>query len=191
MRRSGHASLAIFYCDSEEDQKSGLRGLLSSVLFQLCDQSKLYYDILLHLYVTHRHGAQDPSDDALVRCLMDILKCRGQGPVFLVIDGLDECSDTSAIPSPRRSILLLLEELISSYFPNLHICITSRPEVDIQAVLQPWTFHSVSLDDEAGQMGDIIDYVRSIVDTDPEMRGWNSEDKQLIIDVLTERADGV
>jgi hypothetical protein len=122
---------------------------------------------------------------------MDILICPGQAPVFVVIDGLDECSNTSAIPSPRRSILLLLEELISSGSPNLHICITSRHEIDIQEVLQPLTFHSVSLYDEAGQMDDIADYVRSIVNTDPEMRGWNRGDKRLVIDVLTERADGV
>jgi hypothetical protein len=84
-----------------------------------------------------------------------------------------------------------LEELISSGSPNLHICITSRHEIDIQEVLQPLTFHSVSLHDEAGQMDDIADYVRSIVNTDPEMRGWNWGDKKLVIDVLTERADGV
>jgi len=122
---------------------------------------------------------------------MDILKRPRQAPVFLVIDGLDECSNTSAIPSPRRSILLLLEELIGFYLPNLRICVTSRHEDDIQVVLQPLTFRFVSLHDEAGQIGDIIDYVRSIVATDPEMRGWNWGDKQLVIDVLTERADGV
>ena len=39
MRRSGLASLAMFYYDFREDEKKDLRGLLSSILFQLCDQS--------------------------------------------------------------------------------------------------------------------------------------------------------
>jgi hypothetical protein len=46
MRKSGLASLAIFYHDFREGQKKDLRGLLSSVLFQLCDQSDSYYNVL-------------------------------------------------------------------------------------------------------------------------------------------------
>ena len=36
MRKSGLASLAFFYNDFREDEKRDLRGLLSSVLVQLC-----------------------------------------------------------------------------------------------------------------------------------------------------------
>jgi hypothetical protein len=69
MRNCGLASLAFLYHDFREDQQKDLRGLLSSVLFQLCDQSDSYYDILSGFYSTHRRGAQNPSDDALFRCL--------------------------------------------------------------------------------------------------------------------------
>jgi hypothetical protein len=62
MRESRLASLAMFYYDFREDEKD-LRGLLSSVLFQLCDQSNSYYDILSAFYSTHRDGAQSPSND--------------------------------------------------------------------------------------------------------------------------------
>jgi len=63
MRESGLASLAMFYYDFREDEKKDLRGLLSSVLFQLSDQSNSYYDILSAFYSTHRDGAQSPSND--------------------------------------------------------------------------------------------------------------------------------
>ena len=46
MQESGLASLAIFFYDFREDKKKDLTGLLSSVLFQLCDQSDSYHDIL-------------------------------------------------------------------------------------------------------------------------------------------------
>src|SRR5712691_2544506 len=39
---SGQASLAFFYCDFREDQKKDGRGLLSSLLVQLCGQSDAY-----------------------------------------------------------------------------------------------------------------------------------------------------
>ncbi len=191
MRKSGLALLAMFYYDFREDEKKDLRGLLSSVLFQLCDQSDSYYNVLSTFYSTHRDGAQSPSDDELVRCLKDLLNLPGQAPVYLIVDALDECPNTSALSSPREAVLSLLEDLIDSQLPNLRICVTSRPEADIKPVLQPLTFRSVSLHEERGQKEDIENYIKSVVNTNRRMRRWKSEHKQLVIDVLTERADGM
>jgi hypothetical protein len=189
--KSGLATLAIFYCDFRDDQKKDLRGLLSSVIFQLCDQSDSYHDILSIFYSTHRDGAQSPSDNELARCLKHMLELPGQAPVYLIIDALDECSNTSALSSPRQKVLKLLEDLIDSQVPNLRICVTSRPEVDIRPVLQPLTFRSVSLHDESGQKEDIENYIKWAVNTNRNMRRWTPEQKQLVIDVLIERADGM
>jgi hypothetical protein len=190
-RKSGLGSLAIFFYDFREGQKTDLRGLLSSVLFQLCDQSNSYYDILFTFYSTHRHGAQSPSDDELIRCLKDVLKFPRQVPIFLIVDALDECSNASALSSPRGDVLMLLEGLINSKLPNLRICVTSRPEADIKHVLEHLSFRSVSLHDESGQMEDIKKYIVSVVNTNGKMQRWKPEHKQLVIDVLTKRADGM
>ncbi|SRR6266851_2751493 len=191
MRKSGLASLAFYYCDFREDQKKDLRGLLSSVLFQLCDQSDSYHNILSIFYSTHRDGAQNPTNEELFQCLKHLLELPGQGPVYLIIDALDESPNTSAMPSPREEVLTLVEQLIESRLANLRLCVTSRPEVDIKIVLEPLTFRSISIHDESGQMEDIKNYIRSIVNTDPKNRRWKQEDKQLVIDVLTERANGM
>jgi len=191
MRKSGLASLAMFYYDFREDEKKDLRGLLSSVLFQLSDQSHSYYDILSTFYSTHRDGTQSPSDDELVQLFKELLGLPGQAPVYLIVDALDECSNTSAISSPREEVLMFLEDLINSELPNLHICVTSRPEADIKPVLEPLTFRSVSLHDERGQKEDIENYIKSVVDTNRKMRRWKPEHKQLVIDVLTKQADGM
>ena len=191
MRKLGLASLAFFYHDFREDQKRDLRGLLSSVLFQFCDQSDSYYDILSKFYSTHRSGVENPSDDALVRCLEEILKLPGQAPIFLIVDALDECSSTSRMPSHREKAMVLVEKLIESQIPNLRICVTSRPEIDIKVVLQPLTFRSISLQDEAGQMEDIERYIKSVVEKDPNNRRWTAQDKQMVIGTLTRNADGM
>jgi len=191
MQKSGLASLAFYYCDFREDQKKDRRGLLASILVQLCHQSDSYCDILSNFYLEHARGSQQPSDDALARCLKDLIKVPDQAPVYLILDGLDECPNTSAMPSPREKVLLLVEELVDTRLPNLRICVTSRPEPDIKAVLDPLTFRSVSLHDESGQMGDIDYYIKSVVDTDPSMRRWKAKDRQLVIDFLTKHADGM
>jgi hypothetical protein len=191
MRKSGLASLAFYYHDFREDRKRDLRGLLSSVLYQLCDQSDSYHDILSLFYSTHRNGAQNPSNHALLRCLKELLELPGQAPVYLIIDALDECPDTSAMPSPREEVLALVEQLIESRLMNLHLCVTSRPEADLKIVLEPLSFRSISIHNERGQMEDIENYIRSVVNSDPKNRRWRQEDKQLVIDVLTERADGM
>jgi len=190
MQKSGLASLALFYYDFREEEKKDLRGLLSSVLVQLCDQSDSYYTILSTFHSTHKDGARSPSNNGLIRCLKDLLNLPGQAPVYLIVDALDECPNTS-LPSHRDQVLVLLEDLVDSKLPNLRICVTSRPETDIKPVLEPLTFRSVSLHDESGQKEDIENYIKSIVNTDRRMRRWTSVHKQLVIDVLTERADGM
>src|SRR5712691_4068889 len=177
MRKSGLASLAFFYHDFRDDQKKDRRGLLSSLLVQLCHQSDAYCDVLTEFYLEHSNGSQHPSDSALVRCLMDVLRFPGQAPVYLIVDALDECSNSSSLPSPREKVLQLVEELIDSHLPDLRICATSRPEIDIKVLLEPLSFRSVSLHDECGQMEDIENYIKSVVTKDPRNRRWKAEDK--------------
>jgi hypothetical protein len=191
MRKSGLASLAFFYCDFREDEKRDLRGLLSSVLDQLFDQSKSYRQILSDFYLEHANGSQHPSDDELVQCLKDILEVPCQAPVYLIVDGLDECSNTPDMPSPREKVLMLFKDLVNLQLPNLRICVTSRPEIDIMVALEPWAFRSVSLHDERKQRKDIENYIRSVVNSDPKMREWNAVDKELVIDVLINKSDGM
>jgi hypothetical protein len=95
------------------------------------------------------------------------------------------------MPSPREKVLMLLEDLINSQVPNLRICVMSRPEIDIKVALEPLTFRSVSLHDESGQMEDISSYIRSVVNTDLKMRRWKAADKELAIDVLIKKSDGM
>ena len=191
MTKSGLASLAFYYCDFREDGKRDLRGLLSSVLVQLCHQSDSYCQVLFNFYSGHADGSRHPSDDELVQCLKNILEVPGQAPVYLIVDGLDECPNTPDLPSPREEVLMLFKDLVDSRFPNLRICVTSRPEIDIKIALEPLTFRSVSLHDESEQRKDIENYIRSVVNTDMKMRRWKAADRELVIDVLIKKSDGM
>ena len=191
MQVSEQASLAMYYYDFRENKKRDLYGLLSSVLFQLCGQSDSYHPILSTFYSTHFNGARTPSDDELKRCLIDLLELPGSRSIYLIIDALDECPSTSSLSSPREELLSLLEDLVAEQIPNLHICATSRPEVDIKTILEPLALFPVSLHDASGQHKDIRDYIESIVDTNKKMKNWSAHHKQLVTDVLARRADGM
>ena len=193
MCNAGQASMAYFYFDFRDINKQHWCDLVPSLLTQLSSRSGPRCDILSRLYSDHDDGAQQPNDDALKRCLIDMLTLRDHLPIYLIIDALDECPDTSEVPSPRNRILQLLEELADLRIPNLRICVTSRPEFDIRDFLEPLTSFRVSLHDQSGQKQDIADYVRSVVysKSEPLMRRWKKEDKEFVIEILSERADGM
>jgi hypothetical protein len=187
----GLASLAFFYCDFREDQKRHRRGLLSSLLVQLCRQFNAYHDVLSRFYSAHDHGWLHASDTELAQCLKDLLALPGQATTYIVIDALDECLMTTGLSSPREEILGFVQELVRFQVPNMRICVTSRPEADIELVLNPLAFRSVSLHGENGQVQDIEEYVKFVVSTDRNMQRWRKEDKDLVIQELTRKADGM
>ena len=190
---SGQASMGYFYFDFRDINKQHWRDLVPSLIIQLSTQSGPCCDILSRLHSDHGSGTRQPSDDMLTRCLKEMLMLPNQRPVYLIFDALDECSNVSGIPTPRNRVLQLVKELVDLHIPNLHICVTSRPEVDIRDVLEPLTSRRVSLHDQSGQKKDIEDYVRSVVYSNSEsiMRRWRKEDKELVIETLSERADGM
>jgi hypothetical protein len=145
------------------------------------------------LHTSCRDGSEQPSDAALVGCLKSMLELPEQLPIFLIIDALDECPSTSGTPSPREELLDVLEDLVGSRHSKLFICVTSRPEQDIQTVLSPLAPEScqVSLHEEGGQRDDIKSYVESFVHKDRTMRRWREEDRNLVISTLIERAGGM
>ena len=191
LRDAGDASLAYFYFDFRDVDKQKLHNLLPSFLIQLSAWSDPYCDVLSRLYSSHGRGAQKPSDRTMVECLKDMLAIEVPGPTYIIIDALDECPITSTIPSPREDVLELVDELVSLHLPNVHICVTSRPEHDIRIVLEQLTKNSVSLHDESGQQEDITKYVASFVSCNQRMRRWREEDKNLLIKTLSDKADGM
>jgi len=193
LRDTGLALVAYFYCDFRDRAKQDVHGLLTSLLAQLCSESDPFSQILSELYSKHNAGCQQPDDDTLIQCLKNILQFPQQPTVYLIIDALDECPNTTGIVSARERVLKLVEELVRLGLPNLRVCLTSRPEADIRASLDSLTSYTitVSLHEQCGQKKDIENYVSSVVHSDRNMRRWRAEDKQLVIDTLSNRADGM
>jgi hypothetical protein len=123
--------------------------------------------------------------------MTDMLSLPGQTPTYIIVDAIDECPNSSGMPSVREDVLELIKELVDLELPNVHLCVASRPEVDIRVVLEPVTSLEISLHDENGQKEDIAKYINSFIRSDRNMRKWTEEDKQLVIDTLSDGADGM
>jgi len=127
-----------------------------------------------------------PDDEVLEQCLKDMLELPEQPKIYLIVDALDECPSTS-----RDRVLDVIENLIESSLPNLRIFTTSRPETEIRDALEPLASQTISLHEEDGQKQDMVNHITSFVNLDRKMRKWSAKDKKLVIDTLSERADGM
>ena len=193
LRDAGSASVAYFYFDFRDVDKKNLHNLLTSLLIQLSSQSAPCLKILSHLYSIHDDGKEQTSERVLAQCLKEMLMLPSlsQLPSYVILDALDECPNTSGIPDTRDHVLGFVKDLVDLRLPNLHICVTSRPEIDIRNILESLTPRRISLHDQPGQNKDIAEYINAVVHSDVKMKRWREHEKQLVIETLSKRADGM
>ena len=188
------AILAYYYFDFRNKEKQNVRNFITSILVQLSEFSKPHFDIIYRLYLSHENGMRQPSNQVLMTCLKEMLMevPDPEQPVFIIIDSLDECSDNPGFPSSREAILDVVREL--THHPrhqNLRFCFTSRPEVDLQTELLPLAVEVISLHGQSERKGDVSNYIGSVVSLDENLKTLREEDKKLVIEELSERADGM
>ena len=187
----GLALRAYFYCDFRDSKKQDSSGLLSSFLAQLAAKSNACFDILSALYSDCGAGTPQPSDDALLGCLEKMLNIERLPIIYIIIDGIDECPNTPGVKPPLERVLELVENLVNFRLSNVRICATSRPEADIQVSLAPLASQTISLHNEDGQKKDIREYVRFTVYSDRRMRRWGVDNKEMVVDNLSQRDGGM
>ena len=113
---AGSAIMAYFYFDFRDLQKQTCHELLRSLVFQLSTCSSPCCYILHRVYKTHKNGTQQPTDDTLKECLEEMLRLLAQGRIFIILDALDKCpdssEDSSGILSLRNEVLQLVNKLV-------------------------------------------------------------------------------
>jgi len=181
--------MAYYYFDFRDEKKQDRYGLLSSLILQLSSESDSCCNVLSKLYSSNNRTRR-PTVIALKKCIKDMLSLPDQGPVYIVVDALDECPKSSGTPSARREVMEFIKELVGLKLPNVYLCVASRPEIDIQMVLESLEPLQVSLDDEMGQKGDINAYIEYTVRSNsaPE---WTEKDQELVIYTLSQKANGM
>ncbi len=186
--------IARYYFDSEEPDKRNLRGLLASLVAQLCESSNRHPESMLTLYTKCRNGSDPPSEADLMKLLNDFLaELRAQFSIYIVIDGVDHCMEAESTDSPHKKVLKFLEDLVRSRHSKLYICITSSLKEGMVKSLRQMaagaSSRQVILHDEDGQKEDIKTYIAAIIRS--HMRTLPDKDKDDVIKTLSERAGGI
>jgi hypothetical protein len=84
----------------------------SSLISQLSADSDACYKILSKLYSDNIRGKRKPDIDSLKECMTDVLSLPGQGPIYIIVDALDECPNFPGRLSAREEILEFVEEIV-------------------------------------------------------------------------------
>lgn len=124
--------LSYFFCQGTNGRLNTATGVVRSLIWMFLRQEQC---LIQHAMVL---AGQSLDDDLstfldLKNVLLAILKNSRMRRVYIVIDGLDECVNTSRSDGiPGRAHLLDLITHISATFPNVKCLVSSRDELDIE-----------------------------------------------------------
>lgn len=170
--------LAFFYCDGNSQDASDSTIIFSSLLKQLVNQ---WFSERCNLPILEAEKDRLSGSTSLSHVLSS-LKWIFQhfSDVFLVIDGVDECSDRQEF---CESLALLVEN------HTIKVLVTSRPEHDI-ATAAVFMGQPVLNIEEAVKY-DISTHVSCYIEKDRKLKRLRAELKAEILKQITAKCDGM
>lgn len=175
------SSIAYFYFDFNDPAKRQHDKLVRSLVSQLSMQSPEGMRELQQLYLNCQHGQRQPTGDALVTILGQLLA--GRDHVYVVLDALDECQS-------RDDLMGLIQIIAERHLGSLHLMVTSRKERDIEDALEPLVTGEVCIE-SAVVDADIQIHIRERLLRDPKLRKWPSPVQLEIELALMQSAHGM
>jgi hypothetical protein len=178
----------FYYFDFQDPAKRTEDNFLRSIITQILSPYAgipNYSQTLENLYSTSRGGRESPKLYELRLALKEVIAEQDQ--LYIVIDALDECSD-----SERRGLLRWFRDAFAPSRAKFHLLVASRSEYDIEQTVSSLGAHSISISDAVVDK-DIETFINSELSTRPGP--WKHESsrniKELIIRSLMEKANGV
>ncbi|KAI5805994.1 hypothetical protein EDC01DRAFT_626791 [Geopyxis carbonaria] len=193
-----------FYCNFDDQKTLQPANLLSNLLKQLISTRPTIPTEITSAYKMQQlHGITPERQqfDDVKRYFVETLKQQEIESVFILVDGLDECPSTpkgqGRSLDSRAHVLKALSELVSTQpgAAKIKILVSSRPETDINALLEKHPAISIETSDTRA---DIKDYVNSqlavyLEEGKPAREPIQNhpELKVTIIDTSTEHSQGM
>ncbi|KFY91992.1 hypothetical protein V498_05197 [Pseudogymnoascus sp. VKM F-4517 (FW-2822)] len=173
--------VAYFYFDFADADKQKPELMVRSLISQLSEQCIRIPLALEALYSSCDKGNQQPSLDALMNVLQQILLEFPQS--YLVLDALDECAD-------RAELLSILEQIARWQLEEMRVLVTSRKERDIESSLEEIVNEEciICLQHQVVDK-DIQTYVRQRLSNDKGLKKWQ-EDVEIRQEIETALMEG-
>lgn len=160
-------AVTYFYFDFNDAQKQLPELMIRSLISQLLQQCVKIPTTLKALFSSCENGQRQPSLDALLEVLYQMLL--GFPQSYIVLDALDECSD-------RAVLMGLLERMAGWRLENLHILVTSRREQDIENSLESIIDEQSAICLESKLVDrDIKKYVCQRLSNDNSLKKWQKD----------------
>ena len=173
-------AVTFLYCNYKEREQQTVNNLVSSLIRQLIDQIDFVPEDLSSLYKSRaKHGTR-PSRFQLHELL--ISTASHFSTLFLVIDALDECSESDGTRS-------FLASDLRKMLPHARFLFTSRPYNDIESHFDG----CLQIEIRAGN-DDIRRYITSQILREPRLAKHIQADKsllELIKETIIRRSDGM
>ncbi|CAD0010045.1 unnamed protein product [Aureobasidium pullulans] len=179
---SRSTTLLYFYFDFNDVRKQTLDGLLRSLVWQL----KSFSGNHASLEMLYDHGKLQASIPKLKE-LLETTLLASSGPVIIVLDALDECTE-------RSELLPWLSQIAARCTRNVQIIITSRKEYDIQVALEKWMATDAMISIPHSEVDeDIRTYVRARIIADEGLKRWENKPRvqDKIEKHLMDKAQGI
>ncbi|KAJ7826554.1 ankyrin repeat-containing domain protein [Mycena olivaceomarginata] len=173
---------AYFYFYYGEADKQSLRGMLSSIIFQLEEQLLDAPSPLLALFGNLGLGAHEPSIPELTACLKELIVALSARPIFIILDALDECSKPDELAR-------VLGDLLQWGKGCVHVFVTSRPEDAVVKELRPLT--TCELDLSSVIQDDISLYLGHVMSKEHPFRSWPQVHRDHALNHLLEYSNGM
>jgi hypothetical protein len=135
-----------FFCQRDDPNLSEPRNILPTLIYKLAEIFSPFRIIVSERLCNDTILTAESMPDTL---FLDFIRSLHRDPehtLVFVIDALDECGNSRS----RPSILKVLND-VAAQAPWLRVIITSRPEVDIQRVIDTPTRYDLAKDEDASR----------------------------------------
>ncbi len=149
--------------------------MLRSLIRQLSAGVDGFSDAVRRLSQIHRRRGSNPSTNELLATFHSLITSLKKD-VFLVLDALDEFPEDARYV--KRSLLLrVINDIIEAGHSNLHLLVTSRPEIDIRGRLRSLSNPPQELNVEDQLLVDLELFFDTTMELSPALKNLGGDTK--------------
>ena len=177
--QSSTVGVAYVYCNYKLQKEQNTGSLMAAILKQLVQARPSIIEPVDRLYLQHANRGTKPSADDVFGALQSVLT--KFSTVYVVIDALDECSDSNGT---RRRFLAHLKDLQAK--TDLRLMVTSRHIAEIRTKFRGALMLEVRANDE-----DVKRFVAGQIYRLPKCIQLDATLQEMVQNKVTEAVDGM
>jgi hypothetical protein len=182
--------VAYFYFDFRDIQKQNAKGMVQSLIYQICKRKPAMSKAVVQLWDQYRHNtrAQEPGlkDDLLPALKESLVGFKG---IYVVLDGLDECSSEN---NDLRTLLTTLNSMHQWSSSQLHLMLASRFISEIHERISPLLAIQGNVEIDLHRVEEVNEDIRKFVFAELGEHGtWSDAAKETVATALIGKAEGM